>query len=332
MSLKRHDEAREKLAVSDRYWDDRYIYLKNYPWRAKLFIRSHMPDSGLYYLKNETIKNPNWKSSLSYHTALCEYYEYQGDYKKAYDELSIADSIDDQLDRKIFKNSVYLTEKEFYQSQAKIEKAKAEKTAIISIFIVVIFFIVVACLLIFYRIRMKEKRNETEESMYESRKAHQQLSDLSSMIVDKDKQILKERNLIEDLFREHFATLDILSQEYFEKKDSRLTKNTIIKDFEDELSRMKSKESLDKLQDIVNSCRDNILVRMRRQLPKFKDRDIIFIALILAGFSPRSVALFTDITIKNYYNIKYRLMERIMNSDAPDKDFFISELDKALSN
>ena len=71
---------------------------------------------------------------------------------------------------------------------------------------------------------------------------------------------------------------------------------------------------------------------MRRQLPKFKDRDIIFIALILAGFSPRSVALFTDITIKNYYNIKYRLMERIMNSDAPDKDFFISELDKALSN
>ena len=332
MSLKRHDEAREKLAVSDRYWDDRYIYLKNYPWRAKLFIRSHMPDSGLYYLKNETIKNPNWKSSLSYHTALCEYYEYQGDYKKAYDELSIADSIDDQLDRKIFKNSVYLTEKEFYQSQAKIEKAKAEKTAIISIFIVVIFFIVVACLLIFYRIRMKEKRNEIEESMYESRKAHQQLSDLSSMIVDKDKQILKERNLIEDLFREHFATLDILSQEYFEKKDSRLTKNTIIKDFEDELSRMKSKESLDKLQDIVNSCRDNILVRMRRQLPKFKDRDIIFIALILAGFSPRSVALFTDITIKNYYNIKYRLMERIMNSDAPDKDFFISELDKALSN
>ena len=95
---------------------------------------------------------------------------------------------------------------------------------------------------------------------------------------------------------------------------------------------MKSPEFLQKLHKLVNGALDNVLVKIRTQLPKIKEQDIDFIAYILAGFSPRSVCLFTDNKIKNFYNKRSRLINRIEESDAPDKDFILSVLYKRMNS
>ena len=45
-----------------------------------------------------------------------------------------------------------------------------------------------------------------------------------------------------------------------------------------------------------------------------------------AGFSPRAICIFTDIKVKNFYNKRSRLKEKILASDAPDKEWFVSKM------
>ena len=71
---------------------------------------------------------------------------------------------------------------------------------------------------------------------------------------------------------------------------------------------------------------DGIVTELKKQCTFFKEDDLNYIALSYAGFSARSVCLFTGIKYKHYYVKKARLIERIRKSDAPDKDLFISKM------
>lgn len=52
--------------------------------------------------------------------------------------------------------------------------------------------------------------------------------------------------------------------------------------------------------------------------------DLKFLTYIYAGFSPRAVCVFMDIKIKTFYNRRNLLKERILASDAPDREYFVS--------
>lgn len=71
---------------------------------------------------------------------------------------------------------------------------------------------------------------------------------------------------------------------------------------------------------------DGIVTNLRIQCPFLKENDINYIALIFAGFSARSICLFTGLKYKHYYVKKSRLIERIRKSNAPDKELFLSKM------
>lgn len=77
---------------------------------------------------------------------------------------------------------------------------------------------------------------------------------------------------------------------------------------------------------MVNIYVDNILVKVTEQLPTLSKADVKFLTYLYAGFSPRAVCIFTDIKIKNFYNRRLRLKERILSSDAPDREWFVSKM------
>lgn len=80
------------------------------------------------------------------------------------------------------------------------------------------------------------------------------------------------------------------------------------------------------LEDIVNTYLDGIVLKVREQIPSLSAGDIKFLTYLYAGFSPRAVCIFTDIKIKNFYNRRSRLKERILDSGAPDRLLFVSKM------
>ena len=94
---------------------------------------------------------------------------------------------------------------------------------------------------------------------------------------------------------------------------------TLYNEVEKQILKLRDNKSVETLQEIVNTYLDNILVKVNKA-------DIKFLTYLYAGYSPRAVCIFTDIKIKNFYNRRLRLRDRILASDAPDKELFVSKM------
>ena len=80
------------------------------------------------------------------------------------------------------------------------------------------------------------------------------------------------------------------------------------------------------LEEIVNTVNDNIIVKLRKQFPKFKPADIDLLCYIYAGFSAQIISVIIGDSVSNIYNRKSRLKARIAASDSAEKDFFIQKM------
>ena len=101
---------------------------------------------------------------------------------------------------------------------------------------------------------------------------------------------------------------------------------TLYNEVEKHILALRDSKNIEELENLVNTYLDNILAKVRNQLPELSRKDLTFLTYLYAGFSPRAICIFTDIKIKNFYNRRSRLKERILTSDAPDKEYFASKI------
>ena len=80
------------------------------------------------------------------------------------------------------------------------------------------------------------------------------------------------------------------------------------------------------LEAILNINLDNIMARLRAELPHLKEKDYTFLTYLYARFSGKTIATFMRLERNHIYQIKYRLRDEIKASDAPSKDFFLDSM------
>ena len=85
---------------------------------------------------------------------------------------------------------------------------------------------------------------------------------------------------------------------------------------------------ISRLEADVNAAKQQVLRRMREQLPELPEDDIHLICYIYAGLSYQTIRLLTDESLSNLYSRKSRLVRLIESSHAPDKAEFLTQLKK----
>ena len=184
----------------------------------------------------------------------------------------------------------------------------------IPIVITILFCLIIACIIIFYR---KRRKKDIEERLYimhqfeSNERAHTEL-----------------REKVETLYAERWNVFNRLCNEYFDKKDSEsdTVRLSIYKEVERQINDMRSTKSLAELEKLVDSYNNNLIQRLRTQIPTLTKNDITFLIYLYSGFSPRAICLFTDIKIKYFYNRKTRLKDKILESGAEDREEFASKM------
>lgn len=161
---------------------------------------------------------------------------------------------------------------------------------------------------------------------HRNRTRQRQLDELSLLIAERSETNRDLRSKVDALYASRLDILNMLCNEYFEKNDSEKVKLTLYNEVEKQILALRETRNINELQTIVNTYLDNILVRIKEQIPQLGRKDIVFLTYLYAGFSPRAVCIFTDIKIKNFYNRRSRLKDRILASDAPDKEYFVSKM------
>ncbi len=335
LHLKQYDRALEFFHKTEDYLGGKYHPMINYATIAEIFAEKGDADSVEYYLKKFEQNSSDYNKSGEYHYSKAQLYKLKKNYVAAAEELELRVELYDEIFWEYLNQNVAFTDRNFHHHKLELEKLKTEKQDNTIAFLLTFLLLLVVAFTIYYIYSVKRKRLMMERQMFEAQELKSRLLDsqnkianLSDALRSKENSLLRQDELIERLFSEHFAVLDNLSCEYFSKRDSdsAQVRQTIIKDFEREIAKIKHPDQIRKIEAIVNDCRDNIITRLRAQFPKFKEADITYLTLVLANFSPKAVCLLCDITIGNYYNKWTRLRARIADSAAPDREFFINTI------
>ena len=154
----------------------------------------------------------------------------------------------------------------------------------------------------------------------------QAIERIKNLLEEKQEEQSKHSQIVESLFKEKWVILDKLCNQYFGLNESEITQKSLIANLEKEVKRVVSKKGLLEIVESVDSFMNGIVTSLKDQCSFLKEDDINFLTLVYAGFSSRSVCMFLGIKYQHFYVKKSRLIKRIQNSSAPDKDLFIQKL------
>lgn len=137
---------------------------------------------------------------------------------------------------------------------------------------------------------------------------------------------LQER--IGNLFKERWSTINKLCDRYIEADGSPNKSRILASEVEREIRKLRSPETIAYIEEVVNEYMDGIMSLLRVECDFLSESDILFISMVYAGLSPRTICLMFDIKYKTYYTRRSRLLQRIVLSDTPHKTHFLAELSK----
>lgn len=329
VQLGHYDEALMKIDSLKRLNYD-YLSAGNYLNLIKCHLYFGNTDSVKYYLAkmNKTDFDNN---ALAIDLAWISYCEDKGDFKSAFERLRNANIHQDSIVGEVLRQSVMRAQYNYYSQEAKrIEKDRKSLLTYAVLAIGCAVFILII-LILFFRYRIRRKNREIGRIMSEAEEFSKTVfyqKDLISAMKEKlDEQQKELVNLylgVETMYGAQFKIIDDICYQYFENMNSDKVKHYLYLEVMKNIEAMRNPKYINELEGLVNKFRFNVISKLRSQFPKMKETDIKFLVYMFAGLSLRSICLFMNITIGNYYNKRTRLKAKIMSSDVPDKDLFLS--------
>lgn len=256
----------------------------------------------------------------------------------------------------ILKQSVISSQRNYYKLEAK--KERKHKDALIRLLLIsgCITFLIIIIGIMHFRHKIQVKALELDEKIKdivilseEINDRTQKVNQLNSEIIRKENDIERLRDIvkntetsrpsnlleknnelkvhIESLFKDQWQLLNRLCSQYVKEEfNDEIKKEALLKEINREIIDLKNPDRLLEIRRCVNLYMNGILVDLENQCGFLKQDDISFIALLYAGFSPKTICLITGIKYKYFYNKRSRLIERIRKSNAESKAVFISKI------
>ena len=247
----------------------------------------------------------------------------------------------DSVVRITLQQPLIASQLDHYQSRLQVEELRNLNYRYLMSIAALVLLIVAAILYIYVRNRFRHKQEELtgymelaedlrhtlshrEESIgrisEELQLSHEQLDDLRHRVSKHEGSSARMQAQIAELFGTYSKLLNSLSETYYENQGS---KSAIFTQLEKEIKRISEGNMIAELEAILDTNLDNIMARMRTELPHLKEKDYAFLTLLYARFSGKTIATFMKLERNHIYQIKHRLRDEIKSSDAPSRDFFL---------
>lgn len=313
-------EDPEKAFRHLQYVKDTLKYPLDYEWYtnyAGACILSNQLDSVTYYLESaRNLVDSNSTEYQKYQNQIYNLYKKNGNYKSALDTYISIAMYQDSLVRSILEESVIAYQRDYLQEQHKLTSYKLKSFKMLSIAIIILLLLIIV---IVYR---QKYLKSILVRVYMDK-----VCELENHMLHNTGKIDNMSLLIKKLFHDKFELINNLCRKYYERKNTYSEQISIYDDVKKNIEKIGSNTyTSSELEKIINECCDNIMAKMRSQLPHFRETDFQLISYIIAGFSYQAISVFMDTKIENLYKRMYRLRDRINSSEAPDKEFFLKEI------
>lgn len=132
---------------------------------------------------------------------------------------------------------------------------------------------------------------------------------------------------VDHLYNDRLTDLNQLCETYYEHSDTSRHATKVFEQVRQTIEAIKSDEArIAELEDLVNSCRGNLMVKLREQCPRLNSKEQRVVLYSYAGFSSRAICVFMETNPVALSKMKYRIKLKIKECDAPDADLLITSI------
>lgn len=219
------------------------------------------------------------------------------------------------------RQSLATTQRNYYESQYELTQLniKNHTQFFVIIIFITLFIIITFAWFITRRIRLYNK--EKEDHLKYAEDIKRQLEDAKR----EDYPELKRKYIA--LYKSKFEMIGTLYEQYsmsFEKKNAEITVYEkvaeLMKDFKKDFEDNKN------LEQILNDGLDNIMAKLRSEMPKLKEMDYSVFCLIAIGFDVTTISYLLNVTMNTVYIRKSRMKQNIEAENPPHKIQFMELL------
>lgn len=208
--------------------------------------------------------------------------------------------------RDALATALYLQkEKEFLLYK---ERAKRELYLLCSLMIL----LVAAGIIIWMRQRIRIQHLQNETLMAEA-------YGLKCQIEASRGDVSRLEMKLQGLLDKRFSLIDSLCQTYYESHGTKSERKAIIDKVRNEIESART-DSFPEMEQAVNDCRDNILVKIKESKPDIKTDDYMLLVFLASGLSTRTISLLMDESVEVVYKRKSRLKSRLRESTKDIKE------------
>lgn len=118
---------------------------------------------------------------------------------------------------------------------------------------------------------------------------------------------------LQGMLEKRFSLIDSLCQTYYETQGTKAERKAIVDKVKSEIESARTTYFAD-MEQAVNDCRDNILVKIKESIPGIKPEDYMLLVFLASGLSTRTVSLLLGETVEVIYKRKSRLKSRLKSS------------------
>lgn len=234
------------------------------------------------------------------------------------------------IDQQNLRRSVIAAREDYLRQEAEMSQAKLKMSRLTAAVVALMFLAIVFALISYFRMKHLNDANRLAEEQAELEKYMGIAEDLQTrlnLVSDKKEDTAKDPAAKFQAPR--YYALERLCEQYYiyegtENLQDKIMKEvkTIIKDLREDPESVKQMEVV-----LDNSC-NNLVKRLRNQIPALKEDEIRLYVFVASGFSSTTISTILEKEKNIIYNRIYRLKGKISSSDAENKQDFLSFLNR----
>ena len=239
-------------------------------------------------------------------------------YETAFNLVDHALSVQDSMTRTLLQQSVSSAQRDYFKSASLLREEKIRSMRAKSLFGTVLGILLVSMLMLGAVSRSRKKDSQLQEQMAQLALKERELERITQ----------EKAHLVGSLFSEKIDHLDKLAESYF-RLESGKEKELAFKQIKQLVATIRNDDDLfSSLEKDLDRYCDNIMSKLREQVPRIKGDNLRTIMLFFAGYSYETVQLILNkVSIESLRMARSRFRKEIKEADAPDADFFLSMLE-----
>ena len=326
---------------------------------AKIKIKLGKTDDAQKLLEHTLPKLGGMRDSLFYYDALKEYYSYINNPTQLLETTQKLLQLYDQAFTMVTNQNVMYAQRDYYSEEVERIETIAERNRQLLFICIVLGITLIIIGILIYQNRINRKDADISKKMTEimllSRTLQQthsekdilhkelakhdaDIEELSSILSKQNSEIeelsadllvnqgrnAKLNSMVRSLLQGRFVQLNSIITEYANQEENEANYIAFYKNIKHEIEKFKQPKNLHEIERMVDESLDGVITKIREQIPSMREKDITFIALMLAGLNARAIGLFLGMHPNSTYKRKRQLLRIIAESTAVDKDWILA--------